>query len=146
MTGVLARIGIALGLLAGWILPVSAGPAAPRPQAVLRVTLPPGPNAEAPQLEAAPAPGESRHLRPVQGPQIPGRQAPSFHRGPADPIPGAPPGGTPHAVAPTTSPVPRVPGAARARAWTDQPRTFSPQGLKPEQGGQTGPPGTRVSA
>ena len=149
MRGMLARIGIALGLAASWILPVGAAVPEPRSPLAISASAPivvPAPRSESPSLEAAAQVlPESRRLRPAQAPRIPGRPAPSIHRGPADPGPAAP-GGQPQEAAAAGVPTLRAPGEAPLRAWIDRPRTFSPQGLKPEQGGQTGPPGTRVSA
>jgi hypothetical protein len=99
-----------------------------------------------PRVEAGPAGSGPQDLRPVHAPKVPSRHAPAFHKGAPEDAPGAPAGGPSEDLAPTPPAVFRALVPAAGATWVGRPRTFSPQGLKPEQGGQTGPPGTRVSA
>jgi len=143
----LTRIWIALGLAASCILPATAASPAP---AALRLapalSAEPLAQPETPlRVEAGPASSGLQDLRPVHAPKLPSRHAPAFHKGAPEDAPGTPSGGAPEDLAPGSAAVPRIPPPAATPTWTDHPRTFSPQGLKPEQGGQTGPPGACVS-
>ena len=149
MTGGLTRIWIALGLAASWILPAGAASRAPLATPSAAVAAPAGALArpEAPlRVEAGPARSGPQDLRPVHAPKLPSRHAPALHRGSPEDSPGTPPGGAPDDLAPAAVALPQDPTPAASPSWTHHPRTFSPQGLKPEQGGQTGPPRNAVSA
>ncbi|MFN7959576.1 MAG: hypothetical protein U0P46_14770 [Holophagaceae bacterium] len=144
----MTRTWIALGFAVSCILPATAAsyvsPA--RRSAPAPVAEPLGRPETLLRVEAGPASSGSQDLRPVHAPKLPSRQAPTLHKGSPEDAPGAPSGGAPGDPAPGSTPVPWNLAPAPTPAWTDHPRTFSPQGLKPEQGGQTGPPRNRVSA
>ena len=146
MAGGLTRIWIALGLAASCILPAGPLSRTPLPAAV-SAPVEALARPEAPlRVEAGPAHSGPQDLRPVHAPKLPSRHAPAFHTGAPEDAPGTPAGGAPEDLAPALGTLPRDPAPAAGPTWTHHPRTFSPQGLKPEQGGQTGPPRNAVSA